>query len=624
MVRRSGCKRCGNLTLLSRLFLRLLPNSPSPAVLLLLLAGAACAAGCSNFLVSKGASADGHTIVAYNADDDSLFGSLDHRPEQTWPANSMRQVWDWDSQVYNGVIPQVTHTNNVVGNCNDKGVCIIETTFGGLDELDGHGTPAIVSYGDLMFITLERVSTARDAIATMDALTQAYGYASSGESFAVADADEVWLMEMISKGKHGLGSVWVASRVPEGFVGATANQARTTTFVQNDPANVLFSSDVITFARSIGLYNGTDADFNFREAYDPISFFGARFAEARVYNMFNLICSGCVQSFLPFAQGYNTSVSMPLFVQVTAPLTLNDTMRVMRTHFEYSWFDNRGLSKPDVGANSGHSPYRFRPLTWSYAGDNATYLNERTVGTQQSGWAFIAEMRGDMPPPFRAVEWFAPDDSSTSPRVPVYGGATRIPAGFGSQAGQTPGGGVAYAPIADGFHMNMSSAFWIWNLVGNVAFSERYNSTFPVVVAAVLAAQMRMEGQLKAMDGVVSAQWATDPAGAVEAATQFGESTGQALIAEWTALWMFLFSTWRDGGLLTASTKSVCVPPQVADCVASLAPDSNEVGYDDMWMARIAGEGPEQAARYRVPAGVMENPREHAKLRVMAGKRRAA
>ncbi len=247
----------------------------------------------------------GSVIATYNSDDDSLFGSLDLRPAADFAPGALKQMWcvdlcrrvrarnvsafsqlpaapsprnrDWDGQYYTGTIPEVAHTYNVVGNINEHGLIITETTFGGRGDLNGAGTGAIISYGDLIWTTLQRARTAREAIAVMDALCSAYGYESSGESFGVADGDEVWLLELIGKGKYGKGAVWVASRVPDGFIGATSNQARTTTFNQSDPANVLFSADVISFARSIGAYSGPDADFNFREAYDPITFSGARF-----------------------------------------------------------------------------------------------------------------------------------------------------------------------------------------------------------------------------------------------------------------------------------------------------------------------------------------------------------
>ena len=500
------------------------------------------------------------------------------------------------------------------------GVMIIETTFGGRSDLDGHGTGAIMSYGDLIFTTLQRATTAKEAIRIMDELTQTYGYESDGESFGVADGDEVWLLEMVGKGKYAPshGSVWVASRVPDGYIGATANQARTTTFRQDDPDNVLFSTDVISFARQIGAYppQAPDADFNFREAFDPITFGGARFAEARVWNIFMEACGGCVAEHLDFAQGYNLSNSMPLFVPVARKVTLNDTVEFMRTHFETTWFDNRGLVNPDIGANSGHSPYRFRPLVWEH--NNASWLNERTVGIQQSGWAFIAQSRGWLPAPIRAVTYFAPDDSSTSPRTPVYGGATRIPCGFGSLVGQTPGGGVACAPVADGFTMNLNSAFWIWNLVGNIAFSERYATAYPLVIDTASLVQTRAFDAVQRTDADFLALWPVDPAAAIEFATTFGEEYGSTMLQEWTDFWYFLFATFRDGGILTRSTAHQCGPGETVNCTAKLQPSSNEVGYDDMWRQRIVTESPQNAARYRVPDGADVTT----KLRVVSGKRR--
>jgi dipeptidase len=514
----------------------------------------------------------------------------------------------------------VPQTLNVVGNVNELGVMITETTFGGRGDLNGHGTGAIMSYGDLIWTTLQRARTAREAIKIMDELTQTYGYESDGESYGVADGDEVWLMEMVGKGKYEAshGSVWVASRVPDGFITATANQARTETFAQDDPANVLFSADVISFAKKIGAYpaNAPDAAFNFREAYDPITFGGARFGEARVWNIFQEACGGCVTAHLDFAQGYNLTNSMPLFVPVARKVTLSDTVEFMRTHFEGTWFDNRGLTRGDVGANSGHSPYRFRPLVWQFNG--SSYLNERTVGIQQSGWAFIAQSRGWLPAPIRAVEYFAPDESSTSPRTPVYGGSTRIPCGFGSLVGQTPGGGVACAPVADGFTMSLDSAFWVWNLIGNIAFSERYATAYPTVIARAADVQARAFAGVERTDADFVALWPVDAAAAVELATAFGESTGNGMIAEWRGFWQFLFATFRDGGLLSPSKAKQCGAGETANCTAKLQPESNEVGYDDAWRARIVGESPENRARYKVPDGADLT----SKARVMGGKRR--
>ena len=588
-------------------------------------AGIAGAVACSNLLVSPGASADGSSMLAYNSDDVSLFGSLDLRLAANHAPGDQRQVWDWDDQHWTGMIPQPPHTFNVVGNSNEWGVIITETTFGGRSDLDGHNTGAVMSYGDLIWTTLERSKSAREAIQTMDALCTAYGYESNGESFGVGDSKEVWLLELVGKGKHvpgARGCIWVASKIPSGYVGATANQARTETFVQNDPNNVLFAPDTISFAKSIGAYPvaAPDADFNFREAYDPITFGGARFGEARVFALFNSVCGGCVQQHLDFAQGYNLTNSMPLFVPVASKLSLNGTIWAMHTHFEGSWFDNRGLERPDVGAGQGHSPYRFRPLTWSF--NNATYLNERTVGVQQSGWAFVASSRASMPDPFKAVQWFAPDDSSTSPHVPFYAAATRIAPSFGSLVGQTPGGGVPYAPVADGFTMSMDSAFWVWNLVGNMAFSERYGDALPIILSAADAHQRDLIASQAQVDADVRALAPVDLAAAIELATAFGEKAGENMTRSWRSTWMGLFARFRDGSVILPSTDTQCVPPQVTDCVAKLQPQDIETGYDNAWRARIVAEDVDH--HYLVPTAASPEAAalEARKLEFVSGKPR--
>ena len=533
---------------------------------------------------------------------------------------------DWDGQYFTGRIPEVARTLNVVGNINEAGVIIVETTFGGRGDLNGAGTGAIMSYGDLIWTTLSRAHSAREAITIMDELCTAYGYESSGESFGVADGDEVFLLELIGKGKYGKGAVWVASRVPEGYIGATANQARTETFVQNDPANVLFAKDVISFARSIGAYNGSDAAFNFREAYDPISFSGARFGEARVFNLFNPACGGCVAAHLDFAQGYNLSNSMPLFVPVAAKLSLADAMSLMRTHFEGSWFENRGIARPDIGAGPGHSPYRFRPLTWKAAVDGHTYLNERTVGTQQSGWAFVAQSRGWLPAPIRAISWFAPDDSATSPRIPTYGCVTRIPPSFGSRTGQTPGAGVPYAPIADSWTMSLDSAFWVWNLVGNVAFAERFEEGFALILPQTLAEQARMEAAAAALEAsFVDLYDPAAPAAAIELATAFVEETGEDMTARWRAFWMRLFSIFRDGTVFSTPETTQCTGGNVVNCTAKLFPVAKEEGYDEDYRTRIVHDS-DNAQRYRVPDAAVEGELDVRKRGVIASKsrRRAA
>lgn len=317
---------------------------------------------------------------------------------------------DWDDSVFLGTIPEAAETLNVIGNANEAGVVIGETTFGGLPALDSHGTGGIMDYGSLIWIALQRSRTCRGAIALIDSLVQRHGYASDGESFSCVDGKEAWLMELIGKGKYEKGAVWVATKVPDGAVLAHANQARTTTFARDDPGSVLYSPDVVSFALKIGLFpeDAPDAAFDFSAAYDPVTFSGARHGEARVWDIYRRIAGPeAMDQYTDYARGFNLTNRMPLFVYPAAAaaaekkLSVADVMRLMRTRLEGTWFDNRGVTRADVGAGSGHSAYRWRPLIWHSSaaanGDDADaeheYVNERTVGTQQTSWNFVAASR---------------------------------------------------------------------------------------------------------------------------------------------------------------------------------------------------------------------------------------
>eukprot|EP00931_Biecheleriopsis_adriatica_P073435 TRINITY_DN47718_c0_g1_i1.p1 TRINITY_DN47718_c0_g1~~TRINITY_DN47718_c0_g1_i1.p1 ORF type:complete len:621 (+),score=95.31 TRINITY_DN47718_c0_g1_i1:211-1863(+) len=518
----------------------------------------------------------------------------------------MREIWDWDDSVYLGSIPEVSHTYNVVGNANEHGLIIGETTFGGLPQLDGHGTGAIMDYGSLIWVTLQRAKTAREAIMVMDDLCQTYGYASDGESFSIADGNEVWLMELLGKGKQR-GAVWVARRVPEGYIGSTANQARIQTFPLDDPENCLFAKDVVTFAQDSGLYpkHGKPSDFSFSDTYDPVTFSGVRLGEARVWNIFQPASGGAFSEYLDYAQGYNLTHRMPLFAKVAKKLHVNDTMNLMRTHFEDTWFDPTGTSRADVGAGPGNSAYRWRPLEWESGGQK--YINERTVGTQQTAWAFVAQSRSWLSAPIRALFWFAPDDSSTAVRIPLYGGATRIPASFGDRVGQEPGAGVDYAVEADAFTMSMDSAFWVWNLVANMAYGERYADVMPIVQKQIhfhqnkfFAATAKIDAQAEALlkDNATSA--------AVELVTNFGVATGEQMTKDWRDFWMYLFVRFRDGFTVTKPAKPQCTGAQRKDCTSRLIPKTSETGYSDKWYSRIAADG-DNSAHYRVPGEHLES-----------------
>jgi dipeptidase len=398
--------------------------------------------GCSNVIVSPGASKDSSSIIAYNADAPFLYGSLYHYPAGDHPAGTMREVYEWDTGRYLGQIEEAAHTYNVVGNVNEYGLIIGETTFAGLTLLQQQNG-AKIDYGSLIWITLQRSRTAREAIQTISHLMSTYGYASGGEGFSIADQQEAWVMEIIGKGNYEKGAVWVAQRLPDGYICAHANQARIRTFDLHDPENSLYAPDVISFARKIGLYPADQPDelFSFSDNYDPVTFEGARFCDARVWSVFTTVMgSDWSNQYLDYAQGKNLTNRMPLFVKPPndAKISIFDAMGYMRSHYENTLLDMSGKMFSDVGATT-NSIFRSEPNVWSsnIEPDGVTvskspisYVHERPIATPMTGWNFVAQSRKWMPRELSGLLWFGVDDASTTVRFPVYGSATRVPEGF--------------------------------------------------------------------------------------------------------------------------------------------------------------------------------------------------
>ena len=125
-------------------------------LLSILLASAPAAMACTNLLAGKKATTDGSVMVTYAADSHNLFGELSHSPAADHPKGAMRKVIEWDTSKPLGEIPQVAHTYNVVGNINEHQVAIGESTWGGRKECEDTTGTAIIDYGSLIQIALER------------------------------------------------------------------------------------------------------------------------------------------------------------------------------------------------------------------------------------------------------------------------------------------------------------------------------------------------------------------------------------------------------------------------------------------------------------------------------------
>lgn len=420
-----------------------------------IVAAVPAADACTSLIAARGATDSGSTMITYAADSHTLYGELYSSPAADHAPGTMRPVVDWDSQRLLGEIPQVAHTYATIGNMNEHGLTISESTWGGREELAGSG---LIDYGSLIYITLERAKTAREAIDIMTGLVRDYGYSSSGESFSIADPDEVWIMELIGKGKSDPGAVWVARRVPDGYISGHANHARIHQFPLNDP-ETLYSPDVISFARSQGLYDGKDEDFDFSRTYAITDLGALRGCDARVWSYFNrFLPDGEADRWLGWITAGEGEV-MPLWVKPAKPVSATDLKWMMRDHFEGTPLDMTG----DIGAGPFDVPYRWRPMT--YKVDGKTYTHERAIATQQTGFSFVADMNDARHDAMKGILWFGVDDANTCVYVPVFNSTRTAPREL------APGNG-------DLLTLSWDSMFWVNNYVANQAYN-RYSQMIP-------------------------------------------------------------------------------------------------------------------------------------------------
>ena len=512
---------------------------------------------CTNFIVTKGASVDGSTMVTYAADSHTLYGELYWRPAATYPIGTQMNVIEWDSGNLLGQIPQATQTYSVVGNMNEFQLVISETTYGGREELAKPN--GIMDYGSLIYITLQRAKNAREAIKILDELANTYGYCSSGESFSIIDPNEAWIFELIGKGEEmkdakgktikgwTKGMVWVARRIPDGYISGHANQARITTFplsdgiksitnkemskIFNSEVETVYSHDVITFAKLKEYYKATapDAEFSFCDAYAPLDFSAARYCEARVWAGFYRCSPTQMGKYEDYARGDNLRNRMPLWIKPDKKLSVLDVMQLMRDHYEGTSMD---MSK-DLGAGPFACPYRWRPMTWEHNGK--TYIHERATATQQTGFSFVAQCRSGLPDKFGGILWFGVDDAASSCYMPMFCGINNIP----EQLRENNGSMVDYSPTA---------AFWTFTKVSNLAYS-RYSDMIVHIKEKQHAFEQKFVKEIKEMEKEMVELFKNDPERAQRLINQYSNKAAYDVCKAWDELFIYLLVKYNDGNV---------------------------------------------------------------------------
>jgi len=491
---------------------------------------------CTNFLITKGATKDGSTMISYAADSHTLYGELYFWPAADYTDGTLLDVYEWDTGKFMGKIPQVKHTFQVTGNMNENQVSIGETTFTGRKELETQ-KDAIVDYGSLIYIALQRAKSAREAINIMTDLVKNYGYASTGESFSVADPNEAWIFEMIGKGEGQKGAVWVAMRIPDGYISGHANQARITRFPLNDPKNCLFSPDVISFAREKGWFEGKNNDFSFSDTYAPVNFSAARFCEARIWSGFNKVnkqmkqYESYIMGNVTYDENKYATNRMPLWIKPDSLLSVKDVMNLMRDHYEGTILD---MTK-DLGAGPFGAPYRWRPMEWKV--DSVSYVHERAVSTQQTGFSFIAQSRPNLPNPIGGILWFGVDDTYLTCYMPIYCGIKQVPASL---------------KVGDGDMLTWSdnSAFWVFNQVSNFCYSRYVD-----MVVDVKKVQSQLENKFISFTPVVDQAALTlwnkgEKDLAYQFLTEYSVNQVENSVKRWRELGHYLLIKYKDGNVM--------------------------------------------------------------------------
>ncbi|WP_278779843.1 dipeptidase [Leyella stercorea] len=470
---------------------------------------------CSNLIVGKKASVDGSVMVSYNADDYGMFGHLCHYPAGTHPKGTMRQIYDWDSGVYHGEIEEAPVTYNVIGNINEFQLSIGETTYGGREEMvDSTG---ILDYGSLIYVTLQRAKTAREAISVMTSLVEKYGYNSEGETFSICDPNEAWIMEMQGTGAGSKGVVWVALRIPDDAICAHANQSRIGKFNMKDKKNVLYSKNVISYARKMGWFNGKDSDFSWKNTYAFPDFSGRRFCDARVWSFFNHYADD-FDRYLPWALGKDKDAEdMPLWIVPNRKLSVADVENGMRDHYEGTAL---ALDTTSIGGGIYEMPYRPTPLTFTV--DGKQYFNERPISTQQTAFTFVSQLRSWLPREIGGVLWFGNDDANMVAYTPVYCGNTVQPACYNTKG-------------ADAVTFSSDNAFWLCNMVSNMVY-PRYSQLFPELKAVRDSLETSYFASQTSIEKQAADLYQTDKAAALKLLNNYSNTKADEMLASWKHL----------------------------------------------------------------------------------------
>ncbi len=508
------------------------------------------ALACTNLIVTKGASKDGSVMITYTCDGE-FHPHLRYIPAEDHEPGEEYEIRDWHGEL-RGAVKQVPHTYAVVNLMNEHQVVIGETTFDGRKEL--HNPDGLLHYWILMRLALQRAETAREAIEVMTSLVEEYGYASTGESFSVGDPNEAWMMEMIGPGPGGKGAIWVARRVPDGYICTHANMSRIGEFPLNDPKNCIYSENVISFAVEKGYYDpDSGRPFNFQEAYHPATPQTLRYTASRVWSILRRAAPS--KDWPPdYHRAVREAEPYPLWIKPDEKLSLDDVFDLMRDHYEGTDYDmTKGVDAGPFG-----SPNRWRPMTWKI--NETEYSWERPISTQQTGFSFVSQSRSWLPDPIGGVLWYGVDDTYTTCYVPLYCGINEVPKSY------------AHGSLQE---FSWDSAWWVFNFVANYA-----NLKYSYMIQDIQKVQDELEGMLLLVQPTVEKTALelskSNPDLLTRYLTDYSVSHAELVVDRWRDLGEFLLTKYNDGYVKNERGRP------------------EEVGYPEQWLSDVLELRPKQ------------------------------
>ena len=515
---------------------------------------ATAASACTNVLVTKGASADGSVLITYTADSAGFYATLEIYPAADHAPGTMVSVPDKAS------IPQVPHTYQVLGSSgqgimNEFQLAMAETTFGGREELQNEeGT---FMYPLLMTLGLQRAKTAREAILVMTQLVEQHGYGDVGESISIADQNEAWVLEIIGLGKGRKGAAWVALRVPDGEISCHANQARIGTFPLNDPANCMYSDNVIDFAVEMGYYDpASNKPFHFADAYAPADAKSKRVCEARVWSVYRRAAPSLNLS-ADYHRGLAGAKPYPWAIRPDRKLSAADVMALMRDHYDGTEFDmTQGIDAGEYGM-----PRRWRPLYWKLdENDTQEYSWERPISTQQTGFSFVTQSRSWLPDPVGGLVWYGVDDSYLTCYFPLYCAINELPQSY---------------VVGSIERFSQDSAWWVFNFVSNYA-NLKYSFMMPEIRAVQQEIESNFFALQPAVERTAAELYATNPNAMQAYLTDYSVMQAEKVTKRWQELASHLITKYNDGYVRDENGKYP------------------NVGYPRAWLERVLNERPTQ------------------------------